>query len=134
MRGNIVKVRFTSAIIDATFRLGELFNLIDKSAMSSADQLAILFVGRLQARKRIDSLFRACAEMPGTPRLVIVGDGPERQTLEQVAKQVYPSAEFIGAKHGGELKPYFAEADLFVLPGTGGLTRVVDKRQVRHAG
>ena len=27
----------------------------------------------------------------------------------------------MGAKHGEELKPYFEEADLFVLPGTGGL-------------
>ena len=81
----------------------------------------ILFVGRLQARKRIDSLLHACAEMPDTPRLIIVGDGPERGNLETLAKQVYPSAEFVGAKHGDELKSYFAEADLFVLPGTGGL-------------
>jgi glycosyltransferase involved in cell wall biosynthesis len=86
------------------------------------DHVTILFVGRLQARKRVDSLLRACAEMPEPkPRLVIVGEGPERGTLEQVAGQVYPSAQFSGAKHGDELKPYFAEADLFVLPGTGGL-------------
>jgi glycosyltransferase involved in cell wall biosynthesis len=82
----------------------------------------VLFVGRLQPRKRVDSLLRACAEMPQPrPRLVIVGDGPERGSLASLARQVYPSAEFIGAKHGDELKPYFAEADLFVLPGTGGL-------------
>ena len=31
------------------------------------------------------------------------------------------SAEFIGSKHGAELKPYFEQADLYVLPGTGGL-------------
>ena len=55
------------------------------------------------------------------PRLIIVGDGPERLALESLAKEVYPSAEFIGAKHGAELKPYFEQADLFVLPGTGGL-------------
>ena len=89
---------------------------------SNVEIVTVLFVGRLQARKRIDSLLRACAEMPEPqPRLVIVGDGPERQSLEQIAKQVYPSAEFIGTKHGDELKPYFTEADLFVLPGTGGL-------------
>jgi glycosyltransferase involved in cell wall biosynthesis len=81
----------------------------------------ILFVGRLQARKRVDSLLRACAEMDLKPRLIIAGDGPERASLESLAKQVYPSAEFIGAKHGVELKPYFTEADIFVLPGTGGL-------------
>ena len=81
----------------------------------------LLFVGRLQARKRIDSLLRACAEMESKPRLIIVGDGPERAALESLAKVVYPAAEFAGAKHGAEIKPYFAEADLFVLPGTGGL-------------
>jgi glycosyltransferase involved in cell wall biosynthesis len=84
-------------------------------------QPCILFVGRLQARKRVDDLLRACAQMPQSPRLVIIGDGPERLSLESLAKQVYPSAEFIGARHGVELKPYFVGADLFVLPGTGGL-------------
>ena len=59
--------------------------------------------------------------MESNPRLLIVGDGPERAALESLAKEVYPSAEFIGAKHGAELKPYFEQADLFVLPGTGGL-------------
>ena len=54
-------------------------------------------------------------------RLRIVGDGPEREALETLAMEIYPSAEFIGAKHGIELKPYFQQADLFVLPGTGGL-------------
>ena len=46
---------------------------------------------------------------------------PSAQHWNCLPKNVYPSAEFIGAKHGAELKPYFAEADLFVLPGTGGL-------------
>lgn len=81
----------------------------------------LLFVGRLQARKRVGSLLRACAEMESQPRLLLVGDGPERESLEILAKEVYPSAEFVGAKHGAELKPYFEQADLFVLPGTGGL-------------
>ncbi len=84
-------------------------------------QPILLFVGRLQSRKRVDSLLRACAEMGSNPRLMIVGDGPERTALEALAKEVYPSADFIGAKHGADLKPYFEQADLFVLPGTGGL-------------
>ncbi len=81
----------------------------------------ILFVGRLQFRKNVDLLLGACAELEPQPRLVIVGDGPEREALESFAQEIYPSTEFVGAKHGVELKPYFTEADLFVLPGTGGL-------------
>jgi glycosyltransferase involved in cell wall biosynthesis len=81
----------------------------------------ILFVGRLQARKNVDLLLGACAEMESQPRLVIVGDGPEREALEALAGEIYPGAEFVGARHGAELKSYFTEADLFVLPGTGGL-------------
>jgi glycosyltransferase involved in cell wall biosynthesis len=84
-------------------------------------QPTLLFVGRLQARKRIDHLLRACAQLEPKSRLVIVGDGPARESLESLAREIYPSAEFIGARHGAELTPYFTEADLFVLPGTGGL-------------
>lgn len=80
----------------------------------------ILFVGRLQLRKNVDLLLGACAEIQNA-RLVIVGDGPHREEFESLAAEIYPSAEFVGAKHGEELKAYFAEADLFVLPGTGGL-------------
>ncbi len=83
----------------------------------------VLFVGRLQSRKRVDILLRACAALPDAlqPRLLIVGDGPAISNLQSLASQIYPSAEFAGAKHGSELAPYFAAADLFALPGTGGL-------------
>ncbi|MFN8387992.1 MAG: glycosyltransferase family 4 protein, partial [Anaerolineales bacterium] len=83
-------------------------------------QPVILFVGRLQLRKNVDLLLGACAEIQNV-RMVIVGDGPEREAFEELAAEIYPSAEFVGAKHGEELKAHFAEADLFVLPGTGGL-------------
>jgi glycosyltransferase involved in cell wall biosynthesis len=83
----------------------------------------VLFVGRLQTRKRIPSLLKSCAELPEQlkPRLVIIGDGPERKSLESLAAQIYSAAEFPGALHGPQLAPYFESADLFVLPGTGGL-------------
>lgn len=83
---------------------------------------SLLFVGRLQARKHVDYLLRAGAEMPEPkPAVVIVGDGPEKLALESLAQKVYPSAEFKGAKHGQQLAQLFSAADLLVLPGTGGL-------------
>lgn len=83
----------------------------------------VLFVGRLQARKRVDHLLSACASLPSSlqPDLVIVGDGPERERLQSLAQSIYPQAEFPGAIHGSDLSRFFERADLFVLPGTGGL-------------
>jgi glycosyltransferase involved in cell wall biosynthesis len=83
----------------------------------------VLFVGRLQARKRIDNLLLACALMPPElqPEVCIVGDGPAMADLRAAARQVYPQARFLGAKRGAELETYFSATDLFVLPGTGGL-------------
>lgn len=86
-------------------------------------QPVVLFVGRLQRRKRVDLLLRACAALPAEirPRLRVVGDGPALAELQSLAEQVYPHAEFPGALQGAELSAHFLQADLFVLPGTGGL-------------
>lgn len=83
----------------------------------------VLYVGRLQKRKRLDLLMQACASQPEAlrPRLWIVGDGPIREELETAAKELYPQTEFFGALYGEELTARFDRADLFCLPGTGGL-------------
>lgn len=83
----------------------------------------VLFVGRLQERKRIDILLHACASLPADiqPHLTIVGDGPAISYFQGLAAEIYPSAEIVGAKHGADLDDYFVSADLFALPGTGGL-------------
>jgi len=81
----------------------------------------ILFVGRLQQRKRIDLLLQACAGLlpKMKPRLWIIGDGPALNGLKDLAARIYPSTEFLGSIHGEQLASYFVSADLFVLPGTG---------------
>jgi glycosyltransferase involved in cell wall biosynthesis len=90
---------------------------------SFLSQPVLLFVGRLQARKRIDNLLRACAALPLSlqPCLWVVGDGPARKDFEVLAEKIYPGTEFFGARYGEELEEFFKSADLFVLPGTGGL-------------
>ena len=83
----------------------------------------VLYVGRLQKRKRLDLLMQACTAQPEElhPRLWIVGDGPIRRELEDTAAAYYPETEFFGARYGDELTALFDRADLFCLPGTGGL-------------
>ena len=86
-------------------------------------RLKLLFVGRLQRRKKLDLLFHACASLPPNiqPMITVVGDGPARSYFEKIAAEVYPVTKFVGSVHGKALVPYYLNADLFVLPGTGGL-------------
>ena len=83
----------------------------------------VLYVGRLQERKNLDNLLTACSQLPESlkPELVIVGDGPARQQLETLAEGLYQETTFTGTLYGQSLADQFQSADLFVLPGTGGL-------------
>lgn len=83
----------------------------------------VLFVGLIAPRKRLDLLIRACARLPEQlrPELRIVGDGDGRAAAEALARDVLPNAAFLGKKFGDELTEIWRSADLFVLPGQGGL-------------
>ena len=97
--------------------------LPDRPNPEEVQKVRILFVGRLQARKNLDNLIRACSQLPVElqPKLVIVGDGPDQARLKELAAHVYPQTTFTGALYGQDLAEQFQKADLFVLPGTGGL-------------
>jgi len=86
-----------------------------------SDPPRVLFVGRLQERKRLDLLLQACRAQERELELWIVGEGPARAQLERIASREHPHTKFMGAQHGVELETTFRQADLFVLPGTGGL-------------
>jgi glycosyltransferase involved in cell wall biosynthesis len=51
----------------------------------------------------------------------VVGEGPQREALESLAAEVHPNTRFFGELRGAELEALFAAADVFALPGTGGL-------------
>lgn len=88
-----------------------------------SEKAKVLFVGRLQERKKLETLIKACSKLPPMlqPDLIIVGDGPDRPRLEVLANKVYPNVHFTGALYAEDLAAQFRAADLFVLPGTGGL-------------
>ena len=94
-----------------------------RSAQYTGDRATVVFVGRVQARKRLDLLLQACARLAPElqPNLWIIGDGPALDDARQFARNVYPQAEFLGARYGADLAGLLVQADLFVLPGTGGL-------------
>ncbi|MCK4545022.1 glycosyltransferase family 4 protein [candidate division WOR-3 bacterium] len=82
----------------------------------------ILFVGRLVERKGVIYLIRAfrnILERYKKPiRLVIVGDGPERNSLEQESYTlgIEKDVKFTGFISDNILSDYYNSADIFVLP------------------
>ncbi|MEU0253018.1 glycosyltransferase family 4 protein [Streptomyces sp. NPDC006184] len=74
----------------------------------------VVCVGRLCRQKGQDVLLRAWAEVLGTlppARLVLVGDGPDREALR---RQAPPGVRFAGAV--ADVVPWYRAADLVVLP------------------
>jgi len=90
--------------------------LRDAWGLGPAD-IAVLHVGRLAAEKNL-ALLRPCLQALQKTypqrrlRLVVVGDGPQRATLEQQL----PEAVFCGAQRGEALAEHYASGDLFLFP------------------
>jgi len=74
-----------------------------------------LYVGRLAAEKNLPLALDAYTAMrranPAT-RLVVVGDGPLRDTVRQRC----PDAILAGVQRGEELSAHYASADIFLFP------------------
>jgi glycosyltransferase involved in cell wall biosynthesis len=83
-----------------------------------------LFVGALTEEKSIEILLQAQKLIENNyPKagLIIVGDGNYRQILEDLALSLnIKNVEFVGKKIDDNYK-YFSIADVFILPGLGGL-------------
>lgn len=82
---------------------------------------SVLAVGRLSAEKGFDVLIEALAMLKreGAPqRLVLVGDGPLRASLENAATQagIEDLIEFTGELPPAEVRAHLDRADLFCLP------------------
>jgi glycosyltransferase involved in cell wall biosynthesis len=71
-------------------------------------------VAALREEKNIARLVRAFARLP-TGRLVIVGDGPERSTLEALAGSLGVSDRVRFAGHHQDTSTFYARFDIFAL-------------------
>jgi glycosyltransferase involved in cell wall biosynthesis len=79
------------------------------------DAFVVVVVARLVAWKRADAVIRAVARLGRDVSLIVVGEGPEKATLESLAKDlgINGRVHFTGRQ---DPPPYLAAADLFVLP------------------
>ena len=82
-----------------------------------------VYVGRVSVEKNLPMLTqvwkaveRQCSAAGLKADLVIVGDGPYRQRMEEELRG--KRAHFLGFRHGQELSKIYASSDLFVFPST----------------
>ena len=88
-------------------------------------KLNVLFVGRLEKRKGLDYLLRACVKVKSqfsNFRLIVVGPGTRlRPGYEKLVEDMgLADVVFTGLVSNSELVKYYRSADIFCAPATGG--------------
>ena len=94
-------------------------HLISEKLGIPLDATVACFVGRLGREKSVDVLLRFWAQEmkpEDNMRLMIVGDGPEKEPLEQLAKElkITDTVVFTGKVVHDELPPYIHTCDIYV--------------------
>ena len=78
----------------------------------------VLAVARLIPRKGVDVLLEATERLPNRENLTVavVGDGPERAKLEQMAEHLKHRVRFVPEAPDEDVGLWYASADVFCLP------------------
>lgn len=101
----------------------ELPDELSETKVENDKKIKILWAGRMLRLKRVDTLIRAVAEAErlggiGIFELTLIGNGPERASLDRMAKKLLPNLNFrfldpIPAK---QVHTVMADHDVYVLP------------------
>jgi glycosyltransferase involved in cell wall biosynthesis len=88
------------------------------SATGKQDAFVVGYVGRLVEQKGVDLLLRAIGLLKEQTRVIVVGEGPEKDDLQRLAAQLGISAcvEFRLPTSHGEMVNVLREMDALVLP------------------
>lgn len=98
-------------------------NVVDTRLFSPSPQprrsegrFRVLSIGRFVEMKNFQGLIRAAAPLGGRIEVVLVGDGPYRQALEQVAADTNAAVEFRSFLPNSAIPDELRAADVFVMP------------------
>lgn len=76
----------------------------------------VIFVGRLSLEKGIDILLEAAKDLPGNTKILIIGQGPMRQQLEEQAKKLSCQVQFMNWIKNEDLPAQIRRARVQVVP------------------
>ncbi len=89
-----------------------------REAGVGADEVLLLFAGKLVPWKGVDTLIEATARLSKRHpvRAVVVGDGPLRSEFERLSASLCAPVHFAGFANQSQLPAWHAASDLHVLP------------------
>jgi phosphatidyl-myo-inositol dimannoside synthase len=114
-------VRLAPGVDNASFRPGAGGDAI-RERLGLGDRPVVVCVSRMVPRKGQDTLIRAwprvLATASGSPALLLVGDGPYRAKLGQLAERagIAGSVVFTGPVPGADLPACYDAGDVFAMP------------------
>ena len=117
--GVVSRISVIPTGVDLEHFLKENKRDIRKELSFSKDTLLLLSLSRVAKEKSIDLLIKAMPEIllhQPAAKLVIVGDGPARNELEELAHSLglADAVFFVGEVASSEVQAYYQAADLFV--------------------
>jgi len=94
---------------------------VDRYSRTSVGGAGIVTVGRLVQQKRIATLLQAVARLHKAGNVIpltVIGDGPERRSLEYHARQlgIHETTRFVGSVQPESIPAAIGDADVFVFP------------------
>ncbi len=102
---------------EAEYKLGLIYQERRRFGYSPTGTLIV--IGRLDSYKRVDWLIRVLSEIPAAKKLIVVGDGPDRFRLEELARKLKSPGQLVSF-YGrvDEILKYklLANADALLLP------------------
>lgn len=103
------------------------FNYSRNADNKGKQQITLLFSGRINQKRRIETLLHAIKELKiiGKQKIkcIIIGGG-DTFKLKKLSNSlgISDDVEFVGPKYGSEVVEYFKNADIFVFPSGIGLS------------
>ena len=94
-------------------------NFVDTSIFAPEEKIrkdkkSVISIGRLDSVKRFDILIRACARIPGV-KLTIIGQGPQREDLKNLAQKLNLNLELPGNVPNEELPKILNRHEVFAI-------------------
>lgn len=105
-------------VVPLPFHPPGIFKISRSELNIKKNDFILITCGRLVKRKAVDVLIRALGRIPSeTFKLLIMGDGPERENLERIVQKMElgKRVTFLGFVNDDEKYKYLSAADIFTL-------------------